>query len=82
MTTPEQFVDDTIGLVAFWTIFWTVVIAIAWILERRARRRREPEVLPPPDIPSYRNVASLEEWRRKYQRLDVDQIDNNKGAAR
>lgn len=49
---------------------------------RRARRRRESEVLPPPDIPSYRNIASLEEWRRKYERLDVDQIDKNHGVSR
>ena len=81
MTTTEQFGQDWFDLVTVLTILWLVVIMLAWFLERRARRRREPEVLPPPDIPSYRNVASIEEWRRKYQRLDIDQIDRNRGAT-
>lgn len=77
MTAPEQFAQDSHDLVVFFSVFWLIVIAFAWFLERRARRRREPEVLPAPDIPSYRNVASLEEWRRKYQRLNVEQIDRD-----
>ena len=81
MTTREQFAQDSADLVAILSIVWIVILALAWLLERRARRRRESEILPPPDIPSYRNVASLEEWRRKYQRLDVDQIDRNRGAT-
>lgn len=79
MTTLEQFGQDSADLVAILSLGWLVVIAWAWWLERRARGR-EPEVLPPPEDGRDHNAESIAEWRMKYERLDVDEINQNHGA--
>lgn len=66
----DQFTQD-VGDLLVGIVFFGLVIGLpALWLERRARQKREPEILPPPSDVHSRNLTSVAEWRRKRGELD------------
>lgn len=65
MTDAPQLAQDSGDLCAVMVVVLTGLALAGWWVERRARRRRELEILPPPIDGRDHNAESIAEWQRK-----------------
>ena len=78
MTSTEQLAKDSFDLIGAVLFFIVVIVAAAAWLERRASRRDEPEILPPPCDGRDHNQESIAEWERKRARIDRSEVETGR----